>query len=218
MPSTVTTADVRALLDKGGQPLEVLPASDFEQEHLPGAVNIPLPQLDEQAAGDLDRDRPVIVYCYDAACDLSARGAALLEQFGFAEVYDYTGSKVEWLACGLPVEGTKRAEDRAGALADPAVPTCGPDTPCREALAGDHPVVVVVDDEQVVLGTIRATAADLDVPAHQAMAPGPPTVRPSIDRWQLAESMDQNSEDEILVTTLDGRLVGLVTRERLRAG
>lgn len=218
MPATVSTADVKALLEKGAQALEVLPAADFQQEHLPGATNIPLPQLDARTAAGLDPDRPVVVYCYDAACDLSARGAAVLRHLGFTEVYDYTGSKVEWLAMGLPFEGSKRAEDRAGALADPAIPTCHPDTSCREAFAAGHELVVVVDDEQVVVGTLRATAADLDVPAHEAMAPGPPTVRPSIDRWQLAESMDRNSEGEILVTTLDGVLVGLVTRERLRAG
>jgi rhodanese-related sulfurtransferase len=217
MPTTVTTADVRALLDKGAQALEVLPARNFDEEHLPGAVNVPLPDLDDRAMADLPRDRPIVVYCYDAACDLSSRGAALLELAGF-EAYDYTGSKVEWLACGLPSEGSKRPEDRAGALADPAVATCGPDTPCREALADGSALVVVVDDDQVVLGTLRAEAAPLDVPARTAMAPGPPTVRPSIDRWELAESMDRQAEDHILVTTLDGRLIGLVTRERLGAG
>jgi rhodanese-related sulfurtransferase len=217
MPSTVTTADARALLEKGAQALEVLPASEFDQEHLPGALNIPLPDLDEGAMADLPRDRPIVVYCYDAACDLSSRGAALLELHGY-EAYDYTGSKVEWLACGLPYEGSKRPEDRAGALADPAVPTCGPDTSCREALADGAELVVVVDDDQVVLGTLRPPAAQLDVPAHVAMAPGPATVRPSIDRWQLAQSMDRQSEDRILVTTMDGHLIGLVTRERLGAG
>jgi rhodanese-related sulfurtransferase len=218
MPTTVTTADVRALLEKGAQALEVLPPSQFGPAHLPGAINIPLPQLDAQAAAELDRTRPVVVYCHDAACDLSGRGAATLLHLGFDEVYDYTGSKVEWMACGLPTEGSVHAEDRAGALADPAVATCGPETSCRDALAGDRDYVVVVDDDQIVLGTLRAPAGDLDVAAGEAMAPGPPTVRPSIDRWELARSMDDNGEDQTLVTTLEGRLIGLLTRERIRVG
>jgi len=44
----------------------VLPAASFEKEHLPGAINIPLKELDRETTGQLDRGRPVIVYCYDS--------------------------------------------------------------------------------------------------------------------------------------------------------
>jgi rhodanese-related sulfurtransferase len=49
----------------GTQLVEVLPAEEYEAEHLPGAINIPLPQLDRQTTAPLQRDQPVIVYCYD---------------------------------------------------------------------------------------------------------------------------------------------------------
>jgi rhodanese-related sulfurtransferase len=42
----------------------VLPAADYDWAHLPGAVSIPLKELDTRA-GELDRSRPVIVYCDD---------------------------------------------------------------------------------------------------------------------------------------------------------
>ena len=45
--------------------VEVLPAADFEDEHLPGAINIPIKKLDAMAPERLAPDRPVIVYCYD---------------------------------------------------------------------------------------------------------------------------------------------------------
>jgi rhodanese-related sulfurtransferase len=45
--------------------VEVLPAAEFEEEHLPGAINIPLKQLTRQATALLDKERPVIVYCWD---------------------------------------------------------------------------------------------------------------------------------------------------------
>ena len=45
---------------------EVLPEAEFEDEHLPGAINIPLKQLDRERVQDLERGRPVIVYCYDS--------------------------------------------------------------------------------------------------------------------------------------------------------
>jgi rhodanese-related sulfurtransferase len=51
--------------EEGAQVVEVLPADEFEDEHLPGAINIPLKSLDRESPASLDRQRPVIVYCYD---------------------------------------------------------------------------------------------------------------------------------------------------------
>ena len=56
---------VRELLGQGAQLVEVLPEDEFTYEHLPGALNIPLKTLDAASITALDRDRPVIVYCYD---------------------------------------------------------------------------------------------------------------------------------------------------------
>jgi rhodanese-related sulfurtransferase len=52
--------------EEGAQLVEVLPAEEFEDEHLPGAVNIPLKSLDRDSTTALDRRKPVIVYCYDS--------------------------------------------------------------------------------------------------------------------------------------------------------
>ena len=51
--------------DEHAQLVEVLPADEFEDEHLPGAINIPLKTLDRESTASLDPQRPVIVYCYD---------------------------------------------------------------------------------------------------------------------------------------------------------
>jgi phage shock protein E len=55
----------RRLAEGGAQLVEVLPRSEFEDEHLPGAVNIPLAEIGREAPSRLDRRRPVIVYCWD---------------------------------------------------------------------------------------------------------------------------------------------------------
>jgi len=55
------------MLAQGAQLVDVLPADDYEIDHLPGAVNIPLKGLDRKTTANLDRLRPVIVYCYDSA-------------------------------------------------------------------------------------------------------------------------------------------------------
>jgi rhodanese-related sulfurtransferase len=57
---------LRELLDAGAQLVEVLPEPEFAEEHLPGAINIPLKQLDAQSVSSLDRSRAVVVYCWDA--------------------------------------------------------------------------------------------------------------------------------------------------------
>ena len=56
---------VRRLLEQGAQLVEVLPSQEYDEQHLPGAVNIPLKQLDAVSTRDLDRSRPVVVYCWD---------------------------------------------------------------------------------------------------------------------------------------------------------
>jgi rhodanese-related sulfurtransferase len=58
-------SELQELTGQGAQLVEVLPADDYDWAHLPGAVNLPLKQLDVEA-GQLDRSRPVIVYCHDS--------------------------------------------------------------------------------------------------------------------------------------------------------
>jgi rhodanese-related sulfurtransferase len=57
--------ELQRLIDAGAQVVEVLPAEEYEELHLPGALNIPLKQLDATTAEDLDRRNPVVVYCWD---------------------------------------------------------------------------------------------------------------------------------------------------------
>ena len=62
---SIDAVGVERLLGEGVQLVDVLPREEFEEEHLPGASSIPLKELDAASAAILDRDRPVIVYCYD---------------------------------------------------------------------------------------------------------------------------------------------------------
>jgi rhodanese-related sulfurtransferase len=64
-PRGIDRERVLALIEQGAQIVEVLPAEEYADEHLPGAVNLPLRELDAARAGTLDRSRPVLVYCYD---------------------------------------------------------------------------------------------------------------------------------------------------------
>ena len=66
MPTPIDREQVQRLLaEENGQLVEVLPSDEYEDEHLPGAINIPLKTLDSETTRRLEPDRPVIVYCHD---------------------------------------------------------------------------------------------------------------------------------------------------------
>jgi rhodanese-related sulfurtransferase len=66
MATPVTVDEVRQLMSSGAQLVEVLPRAEYEEQHLPGAIGLPLKELDADTASGLDRGRPVIVYCWDS--------------------------------------------------------------------------------------------------------------------------------------------------------
>ena len=65
MRTSLHRDDVGRLVAEDAQLVEVLPAAEYDDEHLPGAINIPLKALGPETASALDRSRPVIVYCWD---------------------------------------------------------------------------------------------------------------------------------------------------------
>jgi rhodanese-related sulfurtransferase len=65
MPRTIRRRELQSLMEEGVQLVEVLPADDYEEEHLPSAINIPLRRIDREAHERLDRTRAVVVYCWD---------------------------------------------------------------------------------------------------------------------------------------------------------
>jgi rhodanese-related sulfurtransferase len=65
MTASIDAHRLRELLADGAQLVEVLPEAEYREEPLPGAINIPLKQLDAATAQQLDRDRALVVYCWD---------------------------------------------------------------------------------------------------------------------------------------------------------
>ncbi len=62
MPTSIDRSDVQRLIEEGAQLVEVLPPAEYEEMHLPGAINIPLKSLSRETTAKLERDRPTIVY------------------------------------------------------------------------------------------------------------------------------------------------------------
>lgn len=67
MPTEIDRNQVQRLVAQGAQLVEVLPPDEYEEDHLPGAISLPLRRLEGEAVHLLDRTRPVIVYCWDSA-------------------------------------------------------------------------------------------------------------------------------------------------------
>ncbi len=62
MTTPITRDNVRRLMaDQSAQLVEVLPVAEYEDEHLPGAINIPLKEIGDRAPHLLDATKPVIV-------------------------------------------------------------------------------------------------------------------------------------------------------------
>jgi len=140
---------------------------------------------------------------------------------GFPRVNDYVAGKKDWGSYGLPHEGTNVPELLAGDVAHKDVPTCAladrlADVRERVRAAG-WDACIVVNQYRVVLGRLgrKALAADSGESVEEAMTAGPSTVRPSIGTDALLERIRARNLTSILVTTPDGRLVGLVLRAQL---
>jgi rhodanese-related sulfurtransferase len=67
MAREIDREQVRRLMEQRAQIVDVLPAREYGEEHLPGAINLPLRRIEAEASQVLDRSRPIVVYCADSA-------------------------------------------------------------------------------------------------------------------------------------------------------
>jgi CBS domain-containing protein len=159
---------------------------------------------------------------------MSPRAACRLEELGFSRVYDYVAGISDWKAAGLPIEGTATAEssERVADATRPDMPISEPEDPSLPALARlaeeEWEIAVVVDCDGVVVGLLRSgsSAEEGDLVAD-IMESGPSTVRPDGLLQPLVDRMDRRQVPTVLVTTPEGRLIGVLLLEeakRLLAG
>lgn len=149
---------------------------------------------------------------------MSPRAAWRLESLGFTQVFDYVAGKADWAAYGLPMEGTQANVPHAGDVARRDVPMCRitdrlGDVRARvQAMGWD--ICIVVNDERVVLGRLRKKAwhAPHVATVETVMDSGPTTIRPDTKLDSITKRMQTRKVDDIVVTTSDGRLIGVLYR------
>ena len=151
---------------------------------------------------------------------MSPRAAWRLEGLGFEKTYDYVPGKADWFASGLPKEGKLASVPTIGEAARKDVPVCAPAEKVGEVRErvkdAGWDACVVTNEERIVLGLLGEKELTSDCKAtvvEEVMQPGPTTFRPDVPVSKMAKRMRERGARTILVTTLDGRLVGLLYRD-----
>ncbi len=67
MATGVDREQVRRLIGQGAQLVDVMPPREYGEDHLPGAINLPLRKIETDAIRVLDQTRAIVVYCADSA-------------------------------------------------------------------------------------------------------------------------------------------------------
>lgn len=152
---------------------------------------------------------------------MGPRAAWRLESLGFEDVYDYVGSKMDWVGAGLPFEGTRAGQPSLQTLAEGDVPTCSLDDTVGDVRArvGDRGFCVVTNHARVVLGLVRAESLGTDDEQRigGVSREGPKTIRPHLRPVDVLPEIEKMSRPYLLVTNLDGTLVGVVWPQDVRA-
>jgi CBS domain-containing protein len=150
---------------------------------------------------------------------MSPRAAWRLIQLGFEQVYDYSAGKIDWIAAGSPTEGPGPADPRVLTAIDANVPTCDLDEivgPVRRRLDPETMTCVVINDHRIVAGQLEhldTVDPEDGRPVSEVMRPGPTTIRPSDNLDQVRGRMRARHVPDLLVTTPDGELLGVLHPE-----
>ena len=86
--------------------LDIRPAEEYESGHIPGAINVPLKDI-EKCMEDLPKGQDVIAYCRGSYCVLAYEAVAMLRERGFGAQRLEEGYP-EWKAAGFPVESERK--------------------------------------------------------------------------------------------------------------
>lgn len=81
--------------------LDVRTAAEFAEGRVPGAINIPVQELEARLA-ELPRDRELVVYCRSGR--RAATASALLREHGYTRIREMEGSLLAWREKSLPIE------------------------------------------------------------------------------------------------------------------
>ena len=158
MITRVDVLEAQQLIADGVRTFDVLPAETYREEHLPGATSLPLETFEPDQVESLERSEPVLVYCFDQHCDLSARGVGTARRARLRAVHDLIGGRAAWTALGLPTEGAVGDRRRiSGYVVDAASVDDEATIADVQALGEQRFPVAVVNGDGVLVGAVAPT-------------------------------------------------------------
>ena len=103
-PDAVSVAEAKGMIDgPGAVVIDVRAPARYGMAHLPGAINIPLPELGQEVA-QLPESRGAAIVCVCDVGNASANGMLYLKSLGYSNVKTLTGGTQAWMRAGLPIE------------------------------------------------------------------------------------------------------------------
>ncbi len=105
----ISLAEMKRLFDEGSIGiLDARDATEYEQGHIPGAINIPydrIPEYFDVLQSQVPMDAHVVCYCRSLTCDFSDQLATELKIMGYQNVSVFSGGWDQWTTAGYPIEG-----------------------------------------------------------------------------------------------------------------
>lgn len=86
--------------------VDVLDKEHYQEEHIRGAISLPLNEIEERANKLLEEGEVIVVYCASFQCQASTKAAEKLSSLGYKHVLDYKGGLKDYKEANLPLEGS----------------------------------------------------------------------------------------------------------------
>lgn len=104
----VDAETMKYLVESGeAVPIDARAGQEYDQGHIPGAINLPVYEFDRAYPGiktRLDKVKTLITYCSSIDCHDSSLLGEKLSRLGYADIFVYKGGMVEWTELGNEVE------------------------------------------------------------------------------------------------------------------
>src|SRR3954470_6062441 len=106
MTRLITREELRAAIENGEVTVvDALPRAYYEQQHLPGAVNLFVEDAAEHATEVLpDKHAAIVTYCSNESCANSEGVARTLARLGYTDIRKFREGIQDWVEAGLPTE------------------------------------------------------------------------------------------------------------------
>lgn len=100
---TITAKELKKKLDgkKDFILIDVLSKESFDAKHIPGSINIPVGEIEQNAPKEFpDKGKEIIVYCASESCQASPNAARKLKEMGYKNVVDFEEGLAGWKEAG----------------------------------------------------------------------------------------------------------------------